>query len=205
VQADLRDLAVLVGGEDHVGPGDPAQQAGQLGEPPLGHGPEARGHARLATGVLDLHAPSVRRPGGGGAAQWTDLRRLEGGIRSSSRYLATVRRARGRPWLPSSSAMRESDNGCTASSPSIILRILSLMVTELMASPMLEVMPLWKKKRSSNTPRGVCMYLLATTRDTVDSCMPMSVATSRSTSGRRWAMPWSRKARWWRTIDSDTL
>ena len=101
--------------------------------------------------------------------------------------------------------MRESESGRLGSSASIILRILSLMLTELTASPMLEVMPLWKKKRSSYTPRGVCMYLLATTRETVDSCMPMSVATSRSTSGRRWVMPWSRKPRWWRMIDSETL
>ena len=57
-------------------------------------------------------------------------------------------------------------------------------------------MPLWKKNFISNTPCGVCMYLLVTTRLTVDSCMPMSLATSRSTSGRRCSMPWSRKSRW---------
>ena len=79
------------------------------------------------------------------------------------------------------------------------------MLTELMASPMLDVIPLWKKKRSSKTPRGVCMYLFATTRETVLSCMPMSVATARSTSGRRWVMPSSRKPRWWRMMDSATL
>ena len=50
-------------------------------------------------------------------------------------------------------------------------------------------MPLWKKNFISNTPCGVCMYLLVTTRLTVDSCMPMSLATSRSTSGRRCSMP----------------
>ena len=57
-------------------------------------------------------------------------------------------------------------------------------------------MPLWKKYFISNTPCGVCMYLFVTTRLTVDSCMPMSLATSRSTSGRRYSMPWSRKSRW---------
>ena len=66
-------------------------------------------------------------------------------------------------------------------------------------------MPLWKKNRIAHTPRGVCMYLLATTRETVDSCIPMSPATSRSTRGRRWVTPWSRKARWWRTMESATL
>ena len=45
--------------------------------------------------------------------------------------------------------MRESESGRDASSSSIIFRIRSLMVTELIASPMVEVMPLWKKKRIS--------------------------------------------------------
>ena len=66
-------------------------------------------------------------------------------------------------------------------------------------------MPLWKKYFIGKRPRGVWMYLFETTRETVDSCMPMSLATSRSTSGRRCSMPWSRKARWWRTIESATL
>src|SRR5574338_591535 len=57
-------------------------------------------------------------------------------------------------------------------------------------------MPLWKKNFISNTPWGVCMYLLFTTRLTVDSCMPMSLATSRSTSGRKYSIPWSRNSRW---------
>ena len=45
--------------------------------------------------------------------------------------------------------MRESESGREASSSSIILRIRSLIVTELTASPMVEVIPLWKKKRIS--------------------------------------------------------
>ena len=45
--------------------------------------------------------------------------------------------------------MRESERGREGSSPSIIFLILSLMLTELMASPIVDVMPLWKKKRSS--------------------------------------------------------
>ena len=56
-------------------------------------------------------------------------------------------------------------------------------------------MPLWKKYFISNTPCGVCMYLFVTTRLTVDSCMPISFATSRNTSGRRCSIPWSRKSR----------
>ena len=35
-----------------------------------------------------------------------------------------------------------------------------------------------KKYLSSNTPRGVCMYLLEVTREMVDSCMSMAWAMS---------------------------
>ena len=62
-----------------------------------------------------------------------------------------------------------------------------------------------KKYRSSNTPRGVSMYLLAVTRLTVDSCMPMASATVRRLSGRRCRTPWMRKASCWRTISDATL
>jgi hypothetical protein len=41
-----------------------------------------------------------------------------------------------------------------------------------------------KKYLSSNVPWGVCTYLPAVARLTVDSCMPMSLATSFRTSGR---------------------
>ncbi len=58
-----------------------------------------------------------------------------------------------------------------------------------MLSPYSRSMPLWKKNFIGNTPRGVWMYLLETTRLTVDSCMPMSSATSRSTIGRSCSMP----------------
>ncbi len=42
-----------------------------------------------------------------------------------------------------------------------------------------------KKNFISTTPRGVEMYLLEVTRETVDSCMPMASATVRRFSGRR--------------------
>ena len=83
----------------------------------------------------------------------------------------------------------ESLSGLRPSSASMILRIRCLIVTDEMLSPNELLMPLWKKYFISNTPWGVCMYLLLTTRLTVLSCMPMSSATSRNTSGRRCSMP----------------
>ena len=62
-----------------------------------------------------------------------------------------------------------------------------------------------KKYFSSKMPCGVWTYLLVVTRETVDSCMPMSSATSRRMSGFRCAMPLSKKSRWNFTIDSVTL
>ena len=117
------------------------------------------------------------------------------GMRSSSRYLATVRRA---IWIPSARSrcmIRASECGRRGSSSAMIREILFLIDSEETSSPVDESMPLWKKYFIGKSPRGVWMYLFDTTRDTVDSCMPMSLATSRSTSGRRCSMPWSRKPR----------
>ena len=62
-----------------------------------------------------------------------------------------------------------------------------------------------KKYFSSNTPRLVAMYLLAVTRDTVDSCMPIASATVFRFSGRRYWTPSAKKASCWRTISVATL
>ena len=62
-----------------------------------------------------------------------------------------------------------------------------------------------KKNFSSNTPRGVEMYLFEVTRLTVDSCMLMASATVLRFSGRRNSTPKARKASCWRTISDDTL
>ena len=53
-------------------------------------------------------------------------------------------------------------------------------------------------------PCGVWTYLFVVTRDTVDSCMPMSSATSRRMSGFRCAVPLSKNSRWNFRIDSVT-
>jgi len=53
------------------------------------------------------------------------------------------------------------------------------------SSPLRLWMALEKKNLSSTVPWGECMYLLVVTRLTVDSCMPMSSATSLRMRGRR--------------------
>ena len=70
---------------------------------------------------------------------------------------------------------------------------------------MVREMPLLKKNLSSKMPCGVWTYFDVVTRDTVDSCMPMSSATSRRISGFRCAMPLSKNSRWNFRIDSATL
>src|SRR4029077_4834427 len=130
---------------------------------------------------------------------------VEDGMLSSSRYLATVRRA---IWIPSRFRIRISslsDSGRLGSSAWTICSIFRLTVREEMLSPYSRSIPLWKKNFIGKRPRWVWMYLLETPRLTVDSCMPMSSATSRSTIGRRCSMPRSRNSRCWRTIDAATL
>ena len=62
-----------------------------------------------------------------------------------------------------------------------------------------------KKYFSSKMPRLVAMYLLAVTRETVDSCMLIASATVFRLSGRRCCTPWAKKASCWRTISVDTF
>ena len=71
-------------------------------------------------------------------------------------------------------------------------------------SPSAEAIAEVKKYLSSNTPRGVAMYLLEVTRLTVDSCIEMASATVFRLSGFRCSMPWVRKPSCWRTISSAT-
>src|SRR5262245_7522154 len=99
------------------------------------------------------------------------LRSLEGASPSASRYLATVRRATAMPSPDSSSAIRLSDNGLPGSSSLMSLRILARTAVEEAPPPSAASTWLEKKYFSSNTPRGVCMYLLEVTREMVDSCM----------------------------------
>src|SRR6185295_3481547 len=123
------------------------------------------------------------------SAQNGCLRFEEGRIPIISRYFATVRRAMSTFSLPSISAMYWSLYGWRASSAWMISRIRCLTLSEETSSPpparRLEV----KKNLSSTVPCGVCTYLPEVARLTVDSCMPMSFATSFSTRGLSPAMP----------------
>src|SRR5690606_32200254 len=157
-----------------------------------GGGAPPRG--RAADGCIDR----LTHPPGGWkrhrtAVQEMRTRSCEEGMLRASRYLATVRRATGTPLSLRRSARRASDSGRRGSSASTRRRIMSWMAT-LEASPPPPVsMPEAKKARSGMVPRGVCTYLRATARETVDSCMPICAATSRRVSGRRACAPNSRK------------
>ena len=70
--------------------------------------------------------------------------------------------------------MRLSDSGLPGSSSLISLRILARTAVEEAPPPSAASTWLEKKYLSSNTPRGVCMYLLEVTREMVDSCMSMA-------------------------------
>src|SRR5262249_10335598 len=79
--------------------------------------------------------------------------------------------------------------------------IIFLTLIDETISPRPVAIPLWKKNFSSKRPWGVWTYLLVVTRLTVDSCIPMSSATSRKESGCSWGSPWSRNSFWNVTID----
>ena len=70
--------------------------------------------------------------------------------------------------------MRLSDSGLPVSSSLMSLRILARTAVEDAPPPSAASTWLEKKYLSSNTPRGVCMYLLDVTREMVDSCMSMA-------------------------------
>ena len=75
----------------------------------------------------------------------------------------------------------------------------------LASSPEAVASALEKKNLSGSTPRGVWTYFSLVTRLTVDSCMLMTSATSRSVSGLRNSMPFSKKSRCRSTMKFMTL
>src|SRR3569832_2443075 len=85
--------------------------------------------------------------------------------------------------------------GRRGSSDAMMPLIFSLTDSADTPSPSLERMLEVKKYLSSRVPCGVCTYLLAVARLTVDSNKPMSFATSFSTKGRSALTPWSRNSR----------
>src|ERR1700678_2342732 len=128
---------------------------------------EAQLHGRLlvVVVVLDREIRSM-----GHLPGWR-LRSFEGARPIVSRYFATVRRATGIPSPERISASRLSLKGLAGSSSRMSLRILARIAVEEVPEPSAPSTWLEKKKRNSNTPRGVCMYLPEVTRETVDSCI----------------------------------
>src|SRR5262249_28234676 len=156
-----------------VGVGGLVEERLQLLEFPLDPVFEVGAHVGLSPGEQDAH-------------QWNPCRlSLEDGMRSSSRYFATVRRAMRRPSSLRICTMAASDSGRRGSSSPTTFLMRSLTARDDTSSPWVELIPEWKKYFISNKPRGVCMYLWFTTRLTVDSCMPMSSATSFRMRGLR--------------------
>src|SRR5204862_1604026 len=112
----------------------------------------------LAAGEQDGHHVSASAAPTGTAPQRNPWRRsFEDGMRSSSRYLATVRRAMRNPSRPRYCTSAASDSGCAASSSETAFWMRSLTVREETSWPASLEIPEWKKKRISNSPRGVCM------------------------------------------------
>src|SRR3990172_9233436 len=186
-ERDVRCAAVLLGRQHYIGLDDLREDPRELADLPLHHLAEGRGD-RDAVAADDAAHPQrflgARR------------RRWEGRIASSSRYLATVRRAMTRPRPFRTWAISWSESGLAASSASSRSLIIFLTDREETMSPAPVAIPLWKKYLSSKSPWGVCTYLFVVTRLMVDSCMPMSSPTSRRESGRRQGSPLSRNSRW---------
>src|SRR6266404_1697564 len=126
------------------------------------------------------------------------------GMRMSSRYLATVRRV---TWIPASSnfcAMWSSVSGLVESSSSIIFFTSRFSVSNDIPLPSGPFTDSLKNDRNSSTPCGVCAYLLATARLTVEGCTPTSSATSLIIIGFSSSMPCARKSRCRATTDWQT-
>src|SRR5664279_110556 len=118
----------------------------------------------------------------------------EDGIRMASRYFATVRRAISMPVSRNRSTMVSSERITAGSSASIsCLMWWRTASAEWASPPSAEAIEAVKKYFSSKLPRLVAMYLLAVTRDTVDSCIWIASATALRFKGRRCATPWVKK------------
>src|ERR1700680_3880125 len=130
----------------------------------------------------------------------------EEGIRIASRYFATVRRAMSMPAARNLSTMVSSDRTSSGRSASISCLIRWRTASAECASPpSAAAIADVKKYLSSKMPRVVAMYLLAVTRETVDSCMAIASATVLRLSGRKCWTPCAKKASCCRTISLETL
>src|SRR5450830_1424322 len=89
---------------------------------------------------------------------YRDLRRLTGGILSTSRYLATVRRATTMPCSANISAILLSESGFLGSSAPISCLMRARIAVEDASPPASVATWLPKKYFNSNMPCGVSMY-----------------------------------------------
>ena len=168
------------------------------------------GHIDLLAGNRDLHRLARLRPESEPRRQagtaFSRLRCTELGMRSASRYLATVRRAMSTPSRRSAATIASSDRTLVRLlRPDQRADAVAHRLGAVRLARRCRAIAVVKKYFSSNVPRGVAMYLLAVTRLTVLSCISTASAMSRRISGRRCATPWRRKPSCWRTISARHL
>src|ERR1019366_5796324 len=133
-------------------------------------------------------------------------RSTEEGILRLSRYLATVRLAMSILTAFSLVTIASSESICPGLSRSISCLIRNHTDSAEWASPPSRAeIEAVKKYLSSKRPRGVAIYLLEVTRDTVDSCTPTASAIVLRSSGRKYSTPCAKKLSCWRTISLDTF
>src|SRR5262249_45757631 len=148
----------------------------------------------------------VRQEAAPSAACFSRRRCTDEEIRIASRYFATVRRAMSIPASCSFSTMVSSDSTCSGLSASISCLIRWRTASAEWASPpSAEAIAEVKKYFSSKIPRLVAIYLLAVTRETVDSCILIASAMVLRLSGRKCSTPCAKKPSCWRTISVATL
>src|SRR4029453_7443799 len=162
-------LAAEATGAGHHGQGGgaPVLLLGEDG-PGLDHRREQRLQLGQLAGDLVLVGARDGHPAGADdhlhgtpRQRFLDCRRrwCDGRMPSSSRYLATVRRAMVSPCPCSAWAISWSERAAATSPASTISLIICFTDTDDTIDPLTDTMPLWKKYLSSNRPCGVCTYL----------------------------------------------
>src|ERR1700682_3818386 len=133
-------------------------------------------------------------------------RSTEEGSFRFSRYLATVRLAMLILASFSLTTIASSDRICEGLSWSIICLTRNRTASaECAAPPSCAAIEAVKKYLSSKRPRGVAIYLLEVTLETVDSCTPTASAIVLRSSGRKYSTPWAKNLSCWRTISLETF
>src|SRR5580704_8233577 len=133
-------------------------------------------------------------------------RSTEEGIFRLSRYLAIVRLAMSILASFSLTTIASSDRICEGLSWSIICLTRNRTASaECAAPPSCAAIEAVKKYLSSKRPRGVAIYLLDVTLETVDSCTPTASAIVLRSSGRKHSTPCAKNLSCRRTISLETF